>query len=220
MTTVTNVCFHGIGEARREMEPGEAHYWVSLDSFLRVLDALADRPEVRISFDDGNVSDVEIALPALQERGLTATFFVLAGRLERAGSLFTDQVRELLAAGMSIGTHGMHHRSWRGMTPGDSHVELVEARAMLGHVTGRPVTEAALPLGLYDRRLLADLRRHGYDRVYTTDRARARPSAWAQPRFTVTAADSAQSVHHTMLNRPSPARRAERQAARTIKSLR
>lgn len=220
MTTVTNVCFHGIGDARREMEPGEAEYWVSLDSFLRVLDELVGRPEVRISFDDGNASDVEIGLPALRERGLTATFFVLAGRLERKGSLFADQVRELLAAGMPIGTHGMHHRSWRGMSPGDAHVELVEAREALSQLTGTPVTEAALPLGLYDRRLLADLRRHGYHHVYTTDGARARRTAWAQPRFTVTAADTAQSVRHTMLNRPSPARRVERQAARTIKSLR
>ena len=47
---------------------------------------------MRISFDDGNASDLEIGLPALLERGLTATFFVLAGRLGRPGSLDADEV--------------------------------------------------------------------------------------------------------------------------------
>jgi len=35
---------------------------------------------VQLSFDDGNRSDVGIALPALLERELSATFFVVAGR--------------------------------------------------------------------------------------------------------------------------------------------
>lgn len=220
MATVTNICFHGIGEPRREMEPGEASYWVTRDSFLRVLDALVDRPGVRISFDDGNASDVEIGLPALQERGLSATFFVLAGRLEHRGSLAFDQMHELVAAGMRIGSHGMHHRSWRAMSPAESRVELVEARDALSETAGLPVTEAALPLGSYDRRLLADLRRQGYHRIYTSDRAQARETAWLQPRFSITAADTVPSVHQTMLSRPGIVRRAERRTARTIKSLR
>ena len=220
MATVTNVCFHGIGEPRREMEPGEAPYWVTRDSFHRVLDELVDRPGVRISFDDGNASDVEIALPALQERGLSATFFVLAGRLDHRGSLALDQMHELVRAGMRIGSHGMHHRSWRAMTAAESRLELVEARDILSETAGRPVTEAALPLGSYDRRLLADLRRQGYRRIYTSDRAHAGEAAWLQPRYSVTAADTVQSVHQTMLSRPGLVSRAERRAARTIKSLR
>lgn len=220
MATVTNICFHGIGEPRREMEPGESSYWVTRDSFLRVLDALVDRPGVRISFDDGNASDVEIGLPALQERGLSATFFVLAGRLEHRGSLASDQMHELVGAGMRIGSHGMHHRSWRAMSSAESRLELVEARDALSETAGRPVTEAALPLGSYDRRLLADLRRQGYHRIYTSDRAQARETAWLQPRFSITAADTVPSVHQTMLSRPGIVRRAERRTARTIKSLR
>lgn len=220
MSTVTNICFHGVGTPDRELEPGEASYWVTQDSFKRILDELVDRPGVRISFDDGNASDVERGLPALQERGLSATFFILAGRLENRGSLALDQVRELVAAGMQVGSHGMHHRSWRAMSSEDSEVELVEAREMLSEATGRPVTDAALPLGCYDRRLLADLRRQGYQRIYTSDRAPTKETAWLQPRFSVTAADTVASVHSMMLDRPSLIRRAERRAARTAKSLR
>lgn len=220
MSTATNLCFHGIGTPGRALEPGEDRYWVSRDAFLRILDALVDRPSVLLSFDDGNVSDVEIGLPALVERGLTATFFVLAGRLEDRGSLAADQVRELVSAGMRIGSHGMHHRSWRAMSIADTQLELVEARDILTEVSGRVVDEAALPLGDYDRRVLHDLRRHGYRRVYTTDQAPATVGAWLQPRFGVTATDTDRSVRRTMLRNPGLARRAERTAARLVKSLR
>src|SRR3712207_5181342 len=96
--TVINVCFHGIGTPRRELEPGEAPYWIGVDTYHRVLDDLASWPlPVRISFDDGNASDVEIGLPGLLSRGLTADFFVLAGRLGQTGSLDEPAVKELVA---------------------------------------------------------------------------------------------------------------------------
>lgn len=220
MAAVTNVCFHGIGTPERGLEPGEADYWIARDAFLGILDELAGRRDVRISFDDGNASDVEIALPALLERGLTATFFVLAGRLDAAGSLARDHVRELGHAGMRIGTHGMHHRSWRGMSATESHLELVEARETIAEVAGQRADEAALPLGMYDRRVLSELRRHGYRRVFTSDRARASESAWLSPRHSVVSTDTPASLRNVVLKQPGAAQRAERMVARTVKRLR
>src|SRR5690349_5004764 len=92
---VFNVCFHGIGRPARLLEPGEDAYWISADTYHRILDSIAPRSDVRLSFDDGNISDVEIGLPGLLERGLTATFFPLVGRLDQPGSLGHDHVREL-----------------------------------------------------------------------------------------------------------------------------
>lgn len=220
MATVTNVCFHGVGTPRRDLEPGEADYWIGRDAFLGILDELAGRPGVRISFDDGNASDVEIALPALVERGMTATFFLLAGRLDDAGSVHRDRVRALAAGGMPIGSHGMDHRSWRGLTADESRVELGEARDVLSEVSGTQVVEAALPLGRYDRGVLSELRRRGYDRVYTSDQTEARPDAWLQPRFSVRRHDTAATVHERILRARPFVQRAERRVAQLVKSLR
>ena len=121
---------------------------------------------------------------------------------------------------MPIGTHGMSHRSWRDMSPSESRVELVEARDALTEVTGQPVVEAAMPLGMYDRRVLADLRRHGYERVFTSDQAASRADAWLQPRFSVTRSDTAASVRHGMLSRPPLVQRTERRVAQLVKGLR
>jgi peptidoglycan/xylan/chitin deacetylase (PgdA/CDA1 family) len=219
-TLVVNVCFHGIGTPGRELEPGEADYWVARQAFLDVLDEVASWPAVRLSFDDGNASDAEIALPALLERGLRADFFVLAGRLDATGSLGEDEVRELARHGMGIGSHGMRHRSWRGMDPATRREELVEARERLAEVAGRPVEAAACPLGRYDRHVLAELRRLGYRRVYTSDRRYARPDAWLQPRHSVRAGDTPASMRASALARPGLRRQVRDSAVGFAKRLR
>jgi peptidoglycan/xylan/chitin deacetylase (PgdA/CDA1 family) len=186
-----NLTFHGIGEPDRPLEPGEDAVWVSRARFHSVLDSVAGRTDVRITFDDGNASDVAHALPALRSRGLHATFFLLAGRLETPDFVDRDGVRALADAGMTIGCHGMRHRRWRELDDGELHEELVDARRLLEEVVERPVTEAGCPFGGYDRRVLRSLRRYGYERVYTSDRGTARPGAWIQARNSVGPADDA-----------------------------
>jgi peptidoglycan/xylan/chitin deacetylase (PgdA/CDA1 family) len=189
--TVVNLCFHGIGTPERDLEPDEDRYWVTEGQFAELLQVAGREPRIRITFDDGNASDAEIALPALQRAGLSAAFFVIAGRIGEPGSLTAAQVRELAAAGMTIGSHGFGHRSWRSLDPSALDQELVEAPAAIAEAAGRPVDEASCPFGEYDRRLLGGLRERGFRRVYTVDEAPADPDAWLQARYTIRSTDTA-----------------------------
>ena len=189
-----NLTFHGIGEPSRALDPGEAEFWVSRERFHAVLDAVAGRPDVQITFDDGNASDVEHALPALQRRGLTGAFFVCSGRIGEPGFLDAAAIRRLADAGMTVGSHGMLHRPWRELGDSDLHEELVDAKRILEDVVGHPVTEAACPFGSYDRRVLRALRNGAYRHVYTSDRGAARSGAWLQTRNTVRCRDGADIV--------------------------
>jgi len=198
-----NLSFHGVGTpAGPPREMGEHDYWVGRDAFLSLLDELQGRDDVRLSFDDGNASDVDVALPALVERGMTADFFVVAGRLGTPGNLDPGGVRALRVAGMGVGTHGMDHRSWRGLNDGDLAVELVEARDAIAEAAGSAVDTAALPLGAYDRTVLAALRKFGYRVVYSSDARRARSGSWLQPRYAVRAGDTPQSLRETVFAAP------------------
>jgi peptidoglycan/xylan/chitin deacetylase (PgdA/CDA1 family) len=180
-----NLTFHGIGTPERPLEPGEDQIWLGQDQFESALDSVVGRSDVQITFDDGNASDVEQALPQLRSRGLAATFFVVAGRLGAPGFLDQAGVRALAEAGMAIGCHGMRHRPWRGLDEHALWEEVVEAGRQLEEVVRRPVTEAACPFGAYDRRVLRFLRRHGYRRAYTSDRGTVRAGDWIQARNTV-----------------------------------
>ncbi|MCR2764187.1 polysaccharide deacetylase family protein [Microbacterium sp. zg.B48] len=199
---ITNICFHGVGVCTREREEGEARYWVRETHFLRMLDEIATHPNVGISFDDGNISDAAVALPAMEDRGLTGTFFALAGRLEDPASLSPGDLRLLRTAGMQIGSHGWSHISWRRMSDQVAARELVDARAELADASRGPVDEAALPLGQYDRGVINRLQLSGYARVYSSDRFPARPNSWFQARYSVTAEDTRESMRELILRRP------------------
>jgi peptidoglycan/xylan/chitin deacetylase (PgdA/CDA1 family) len=220
-TELINYSFHGVGTPPGPArEAGEHDYWVGRDAFLALLDELAGREEVRLSFDDGNASDVEVALPALVERGMRADFFVLAGRLGTPGNVDAEGLRALLAAGMTVGTHGMEHRSWRGLSDHDLAVELVDAREAIAEAAGVAVDTAALPLGQYDRTVLAALRRHGYRAVFSSDDRRARVGAWFQPRYSARAGDTPRSLRESVLAPPRLRERLRSALTGTVKRWR
>ncbi len=220
MRSVVNLTVHGIGPPRRPFDSGEQDTWVSVEQFEQVLDAVTGRADVRLTFDDGNASDVEIALPRLRERGLTAEFFVLAGLLGEPGRLDEDGVRELVRAGMPVGSHGWAHRDWRRLDPGQASEELGDAHRLLTKLTGRPVTRVAIPFGSYDRHVLRRLRLAGVTRAYTSDGGPARPGSWLQARTSLRCDLDAGWTRRVLDERPSPVRRARALAARTFKRLR
>jgi peptidoglycan/xylan/chitin deacetylase (PgdA/CDA1 family) len=189
-----NLTFHGIGTEERQLESGERAVWISCERFIAVLDAVADRDDIRITFDDGNRSDISYALPALRERGLSATFFVVAGRLGMPGFLTADDVRALTREGMAVGSHGMRHRPWRELDSAALREEVRDAKRVLEEVVEQPVTAAACPFGSYGRRSLAALRQAGYERVYTSDRGPAVQDAWLQARSTITERDPLEPI--------------------------
>lgn len=215
-----NICFHGVGEPTRRRDPGEEQYWIDESTFCDILDMAAGQPTVGLSFDDGNASDVVIALPALRERGLRAAFFPIAGRIGSQGSVDAGGLQRLLDAGMTVGSHGMHHRPWRGLAPDELDVELIDAREIIAASTGVVVTAAACPLGSYDRRVLARLKSLGYAEVFTSDRAPARRGAWLQSRYSVRGTDSIAAIRSFMDQRPSLSQRALMGARLTLKRFR
>jgi peptidoglycan/xylan/chitin deacetylase (PgdA/CDA1 family) len=218
--TVVNLTVHGIGPIERELEPGEDLVWVTIEQFERVLDSVVGRPDVRIMFDDGNASDVDIALPRLIKRGLKAEFFILAGRLGEPGRVDRKGVRELLRAGMYIGSHGWAHRDWRKLSQAEAEEEIAEANKVIEELTGAPVSRVAIPYGSYDRHVLYRLRRARLATVYTSDGGRRRPNSWLQPRNSLRHDLDDAWISDVLDGAPPLQRRARLAAARAAKRLR
>jgi peptidoglycan/xylan/chitin deacetylase (PgdA/CDA1 family) len=212
--------FHGLGEPRRQLLPGEEAFWLPREILDVWLAQAAQYPQVQITFDDGNVSDFEIALPCLKARGITAQFFVCAGHLDHPGHLAVGQLRELAAAGMGIGNHGMFHRDWRSLDDPTLLQEIVDARDRLENLIGRKISRAACPFGSYDRRVLRALRQAGYERVYTSDGGWAKAKNWIYPRNSVCRSDSGAVVDHLLREKPIGFAASVRWLKRTVKRLR
>lgn len=141
-----------------------------LDLFLhaRSLDNSTLFPE--ITFDDGHVSNHDLALPALAARNLTATFFLTVGwTATRPGYMDWNQVRALHAAGQRIGAHGWSHTLLTHCDDAALHTELLTARLTLEDNLGTAITTMSLPGGRFDPRILAACRSAGYQHVYTSN---------------------------------------------------
>jgi peptidoglycan/xylan/chitin deacetylase (PgdA/CDA1 family) len=214
-----NLTFHGIGEPPAD-RAREVDYWLPREQLLLALDRARLRPDVAITFDDGNLSDVEVALPALLERGLKAHFFVCAGRLDQPGFLGADGVRALIAAGMTVGSHGMHHRRWPALTSRELIEETEGARLRLESVTRTPADTVAVPFGEYNRRVLAAVRRAGFARVFTSDQGWASAAAWLQPRNTLHRSQGPAAIDRLLDTREALPLRWMRGLKRTAKSWR
>ncbi|HWS45582.1 MAG TPA: polysaccharide deacetylase family protein [Acidimicrobiia bacterium] len=211
--------FHGLGNPDAGLDD-ELKYWLEPSYFEDLLDAVGARPDIALTFDDGNRSDVEIALPALVRRGLKGAFFPVAGRLGEPGYVDDADLRILAEAGMEIGSHGMRHRPWRNIDATAAHEELVESRERLRAAAGRPVLSAACPFGLYDRRSLTALRQAGYQTVYTSDGGDTEAGAWLQARNTVTNTSSVADVVAMTNKQPSKAESLLRIATLAVKRWR
>jgi peptidoglycan/xylan/chitin deacetylase (PgdA/CDA1 family) len=182
---VLNLTFHGVGEHPKDAHEDGASTWLSVEQFKFVLDFINGRQGIFITFDDGNKSDVEVALPLLLERGIKAAFFVCPGNFDSSGYLTGGDVRSLSRAGMIIGSHGMYHRDWRQLKNEELMSDLLASRKILEKETKQPISYVACPGGSYDRRVLNYLRKAGYDRVYTSDTGYSRPDAFLQARNTI-----------------------------------
>ena len=180
---ILNLNFHGVGRPiGRDFGPGEREFWVKPETFEAALDECMGRDDVRISFDDGNWSDLEIALPALQQRGLSATFFVVPSWLGEPGFMSKRDLKELAGTGMPIGNHGLQHHDWTQLGPDRLKHEITQGQLLLEELTGTKITTLAIPFGAYNDLVLDSLRTQKYAHVYTSDGGTAAPDAWLQPR--------------------------------------
>ncbi|WP_299471904.1 polysaccharide deacetylase family protein [uncultured Roseibium sp.] len=212
--------FHGIGSPKRVLEEGEAPYWISEQQYRQFLDLIVPvKDKTIITFDDGNLSDLEIGAKELGERQLTATFFPLAGRLESEGSLGRSHLLELLHLGHRIGNHGYDHVSWKNLDDAGAQKELVDARSQLEDSIGEKITEAAIPFGQYGKNTLERLKAAGYERAYSSDGGSYRGKPFPTPRWSVRADTSQQDVENFLAGHESVARRMRRSLAKAKKQM-
>jgi len=184
MTAVLNLNFHGIGApTARDFGEGERGVWVTPALLEATLDAARHRTDLTLSFDDGNTTDLEIVLPALTQRGLKATFFIVPDWLGAPGFITRADVRTLAQNGMTIGNHGLAHRLWTELTQAELAHEVTQGKSTLERLTDTEVSTLAIPYGAYNDAVLDELRdHHHYEHVFTSDGGAADDTSWLQPR--------------------------------------
>lgn len=150
--------------------PSRDVYRISPARFRELLRAVRGSA-CSITFDDGDRSQVELALPALAEEQVSgAIVFAVAGWVgRRAHSATWQQLRDVLAAGHSIGSHGDSHALLTGCSPSALHNEVYRSRALLEDKLGIAVESISMPGGRWSRRIAEACLDAGYRTLYTSE---------------------------------------------------
>jgi len=130
---------------------------------------------VGLTFDDGYEDFLQNAVPVLEKFGFSATVFVVAGMLGEENNwdfrhdprpqlkiLSAEGIREVVARGMEVGSHGMSHRKLSGLDPELLEEEVNRSRQVLGEVLGEAIDGFSYPYGFIDGASAQAVRRARY----------------------------------------------------------
>jgi len=177
--------YHGIHAGRGDRGNYDPRYSIHPDQFKEQMTQLRERgvaswlpvsdeplvapssgpdgkTSVLVTFDDGDVSNIETALPILQELGLGAVFFITRHFVGQRGMISASDLRELADSGMVIGSHGASHSFLNTLTPLALDHELGTSRDFLEQQIGRKVALLSLPGGRGGQRECQAARAGGY----------------------------------------------------------
>jgi peptidoglycan/xylan/chitin deacetylase (PgdA/CDA1 family) len=116
-----------------------------------------------LSFDDGWGDQFTYAFPILEKYHYTATFFVFTNAIGRPGFLSWDNLKELVATGMTIGSHSVSHPYLSRITdPTKLWNEINGSKQILQDHLGITVNEFAYPFGMYDPAIITLVQKAGY----------------------------------------------------------
>jgi peptidoglycan/xylan/chitin deacetylase (PgdA/CDA1 family) len=141
--------------------------FTDLADYLENGKKLPERPVI-ISLDDGWENQFEYGFPILQKYHDTATFYVVTNYLDHENFMTTEQLKTMVAAGMSIGCHTRSHPPLPGVSSERAWDEIAGAKAILEQA-GFKIDTFAYPYGSYDERVVDMVEDAGFRSARTVD---------------------------------------------------
>ncbi len=126
--------------------------------------------KIVITFDDGELNNYSNAFPILQHFQFPAYFFITVNRVGKPGYMDWPHLKELLAGGMIIGSHGLNHEVLIQQSPNVIQDELVVSKKILEEHLQIPVVNFSVPRGFYDEQVLRLAKIAGYQTIFVSQK--------------------------------------------------
>lgn len=147
---------------------------------------LLPRRSLVVTFDDGTEDTFTQAFPILARYRIPATVFLIAGHIDKPGSLSSEQIRTMAREGISFGSHTVHHAYLPSLPPAQIHEELAESKRRIEGL-GLPVEFLSYPAGGFTPAIAKVAQEAGYRAACTTNRGFQRQPVdrWALRRISM-----------------------------------
>jgi peptidoglycan/xylan/chitin deacetylase (PgdA/CDA1 family) len=163
------------GHFERQMRWLAENGWrgVSVLDLLAARSVNADSGLVGLTFDDGYADFTTAVLPQLARWGFTATAYVVARNLggyndwethgPRKQLMTAAHLREVAAAGMEVGSHGLQHVRLPLADDAELRAAVADSREVLSQAISAEVVGFSYPWGAVDDRTIQAVRKAGYE---------------------------------------------------------
>ncbi len=121
-----------------------------------------------LTFDDGLISDYEIAYPLLKHNNVSAIFFIVPSYIGSSDYLSWDQVRKLSDNGMEIGSHSLNHNDLSSVSSKRSDIEIIKSKSIIEDKISKKVRCFSFPYGRYNNKIINNVLKSGYDYCFTS----------------------------------------------------
>ncbi|MBU0519916.1 polysaccharide deacetylase family protein [bacterium] len=165
---------------------------------------------IALTFDDGYDSFYDQVFPTLIERQIPATLFIItdfAGKrnswdvtfgINRRDHLSWEQIQEIAASGISIGSHTSTHRHLTLLDAETAKLEIVDSKKMIEDQIGTEVTALALPYGSASTDIFIVARKAGYQEICGGVPGYYGPVGGILPRLPVYRGDNAKTLRRKL----------------------
>ena len=138
-----------------------------LRGYLLSNQPLPDRPVV-ITLDDGYRDLYTAAYPILRAHRFKAVAYIVSGFLGRPANVTAEQVVEMNANGIEIGSHTVTHVDLARAPAPELHRQVSDSKATLEALLGHPVLDFCYPSGAVDPEVAQAVAAAGYQSATTT----------------------------------------------------
>lgn len=153
-------------------ESGAELYDVKASAFRLQLECIkASKVDVTITFDDGEMNNYQTAYPLLKEFGFKGYFFVIVNRVGQPGYMGWNELKELIQAGMCVGSHGLSHEILTNLLDSQVEQELKASKSTLEANLGITIDELSIPRGFCNDKIIQMAHAAGYKKVYISQKS-------------------------------------------------
>ncbi|HEY4027095.1 MAG TPA: polysaccharide deacetylase family protein [Candidatus Dormibacteraeota bacterium] len=196
-----------LADFERQMDwlAANGYHPIDFDDLRAYLLARADLPDrpVILTFDDGYRDMYTTAYPVLRAHHFKAVSYVVSGFVDSPRYVTVQQVLEMDANGIEIGSHTVSHADLTRLSGSDLWHEVLDSRVTLEALLGHPVLDFCYPSGQVNEAVLRAVEAAGYQTA-TTTRPGALHSAGDRFLWTRVRVDGGESLDQLVADLGSP----------------